>query len=332
MQNIFPRHLNMLWCAFLPLLLLLVTTSNMAGVVTAVPVRNYTNCAFVNVPADLRIHWTINGTNVQVAIEAAVTGYFSIGFSTVADMGSTSKYADAWAVGGKTGVSGDSCANGCIIDYYLAGYNKPIKNSVDTLKNKLVTVSSNRLVGEFTRSLVATSNQDWTISLTAPMFVIWAYHPSNKIKNSGLDCPEHRTNYGGTQVHFGRASSCTASSSNGTSWTSSAGDFRLKWSRGVENSVDYIEFTMDADTTGYLSLGLSTTGSMSQSDMYTGWVVGTTVSLFDVYSPDKNQPLLDTAQGGTSDVRGISGSEANGKTTITFRRNLVTNDPKDQKT
>lgn len=63
----------------------------------------------------------------------------------------------------------------------------------------------------------------------------------------------------------------------------------------------------------------------ANADCYTGWVSGTTVTLIDTWSPDSvNQPQLDTARGGTSDILYPSGSEANGKTTLSFTRLLNT--------
>ena len=121
-----------------------------------------------------------------------------------------------------------------------------------------------------------------------------------------------------------------------TSWNSTGMNFRVRWQLSAANdssssSASYIDFTFEADTTGWISLAFSTFPAMQLADMYTGWVTSTGQALlFDVYSPDYNQPRQDISQGGTNDIRNVSGYELNGVTSLSFRRNLITGDSKDQ--
>jgi hypothetical protein len=89
--------------------------------------------------------------------------------------------------------------------------------------------------------------------------------------------------------------------------------------------------TMTATTTGWLSVGFSTSSSMSGADAVVAWIdTSGNVAIYDSWMPDKNQPRLDTDLGGTSDVTSVSGSATSSSTTITFTRLVNTNDKYDQ--
>ena len=72
---------------------------------------------------------------------------------------------------------------------------------------------------------------------------------------------------GAFQVHFGKNSSCDATSSgNGSnnSYSNPSGTFRLTWD--INNASGTITFNVEADTLGYVSLGLGTKASMVNAD------------------------------------------------------------------
>ncbi len=60
-----------------------------------------------------------------------------------------------------------------------------------------------------------------------------------------------------------------------------------------------------------LSIGFSYGPQMGNSDCVTGWVTdsGGEAILMDTWSPSTNQPLLDTADGGTNDITATSGTQ-----------------------
>ena len=67
--------------------------------------------------------------------------------------------------------------------------------------------------------------------------------------------------------------------------------------------------------------------TMKNADIYIGRVVGDQVQLFDTYALDVGVPTNDTdLNGGQSDILFLSGTEADGLTTIEFRRKLDTGD------
>jgi len=105
--------------------------------------------------------------------------------------------------------------------------------------------------------------------------------------------------------------------------------YLFNWS--VDDVANTITFTMDVGTTGWVGMGFSTNFRMLNSDMYIGYVDSTgKVNLGDFYNRNsQSAPDLDTAQGGQSNVSNISGTEASGRTKITFTRPLQTGDSLD---
>lgn len=91
-------------------------------------------------------------------------------------------------------------------------------------------------------------------------------------------------------------------------------------------------FAMQGATTGWISVGFTDTPFMTSSDVVVGWVDDTSlaVTCLDSWSPDYNQPNVDTHFfEGSSDIRNISASQQDGKTTIVFTRNITSKDPYD---
>ncbi|AKG52806.1 dopamine beta hydroxylase-related protein [Dehalogenimonas sp. WBC-2] len=104
------------------------------------------------------------------------------------------------------------------------------------------------------------------------------------------------------------------------------GLFRVSWSI----TEDTIFIGIKAKTTGWVAIALSPSLSKSQSDLMIGFVSDGQVNLVDSYDPGySGDHPKDSVLGGKDDLQIISGSEANGVTTLEFKRLLNTGDPYD---
>jgi hypothetical protein len=104
----------------------------------------------------------------------------------------------------------------------------------------------------------------------------------------------------------------------------SGGEFVLHWR--VEN--DTIIMAMEGKTNGWVAIGIEPSDKMKNADMIFGWVTDSGVAhILDCFSTGPTGPHPpDTELGGTSDILCYGGTEAAGKTTIEFKRLLVTGD------
>jgi len=93
--------------------------------------------------------------------------------------------------------------------------------------------------------------------------------------------------------------------------------YLLSWS--LDDAANTITFTCDVGTTGWIGMGFSTGGKMTNSDMYMGYIDGSGKVIFDdYYNKSKDlAPSLDTSFGGASNISNVSGTEASGRTKIT---------------
>jgi len=90
--------------------------------------------------------------------------------------------------------------------------------------------------------------------------------------------------------------------------------FRLYWSNLGD---DLIDFGIEANSTGYVALGLSPDGGMRNSDIMFGWVDDDGVHLEDRFTDDTlNAPQLDATQ----NIELIEGEQEDGITRIRFAR------------
>jgi hypothetical protein len=92
-----------------------------------------------------------------------------------------------------------------------------------------------------------------------------------------------------------------------------------------------IYFALQANTTGYVAIGIEPGLIMTDVDLIYGSVNGSDISVADAYSSSLMTGSIqnDTALGGTFDVLEYSVSEVGGVTTFEFRRLLDTGDSKD---
>ena len=99
--------------------------------------------------------------------------------------------------------------------------------------------------------------------------------------------------------------------------------FRLYWTNEANGKI---QIGIEAETTGWVALGISPNGGMLSSDVMIGWVDDDgTVHLEDRHTDTKEKstgPVLDS----NNDLELISGEQVNGITRIRFRRNKCTGD------
>ena len=107
-------------------------------------------------------------------------------------------------------------------------------------------------------------------------------------------------------------------------FTSEKGGFRLSWSL-VGDAADHAEFELSLNGSAYAAIGFG--GSMFDADIVIGWVGDDgKAHVGDYWSKQHGVPSLDTALGGTNDVTPLGGSRIGSRTTVRFRRKLVTGD------
>ena len=108
------------------------------------------------------------------------------------------------------------------------------------------------------------------------------------------------------------------------------GDFILYW----QTVADEIYIGMVGKTTGWVALGISPTFMMENADMIMGYVTTAgDAEILDAYATGPTGPHpsdVDDKLGGTADISEYNGTEANGFTTIEFKRQLTTNDDYDK--
>lgn len=102
-------------------------------------------------------------------------------------------------------------------------------------------------------------------------------------------------------------------------------DFTMSW------SIDEgrMEITMEAPTTGWVSVGFEPSAAMKDANIIIGYVENGEVFLRDDWGDGHTSHRPDTELGGTSDVTTVSGHETDGVTSITFRIPLDSGDPYD---
>jgi hypothetical protein len=106
------------------------------------------------------------------------------------------------------------------------------------------------------------------------------------------------------------------------------GDFELFWN----SDEQYIYIAMRAKTNGWVSVAFQPGRTMKDADMVLGYVEDGEVTVLDQFSIGTFGPHPpDTEQGATDDIMEYGGTEADGFTTIEFKRPLATGDEYDQK-
>ncbi|XP_043935134.1 DBH-like monooxygenase protein 2 homolog [Protopterus annectens] len=102
------------------------------------------------------------------------------------------------------------------------------------------------------------------------------------------------------------------------------GEVLLSWD--LKNTTDEITMELKINTTGWIGLGLSRSGTKNKSDMVIGGVEeDNSTYFFDAYSIGNVRPWIDMTQ----NYNLLSLTEENGFTCMRFSRKLQTCDPED---
>ncbi len=102
--------------------------------------------------------------------------------------------------------------------------------------------------------------------------------------------------------------------------------FRLQ----VSLEGEELEMTMEAPTTGWVAVGFDPEAAMRGADMAVGYVEEDEVHLMDHWGDGATSHRADSELGGSGDLTPVSWSEADGATTITFRRPAAAGDAYDR--
>ena len=103
------------------------------------------------------------------------------------------------------------------------------------------------------------------------------------------------------------------------------------WKVNYEVKGSEIEFTVTSPTTGWVGIGFNPSSRMKDADYVVGYVKDNTLYVQDSFGVKSTGIASDESIGGTDNVRGISGKEMNGMTTIVFALPLDSNDMYDKK-
>ena len=167
----------------------------------------------------------------------------------------------------------------------------------------------------FTRLLSTGDSKDFVIP-NAAIYMIWAYSPTKG--SSPTSYPQH-TVYNFATINFLNAGAVIGTPAPTTpapstsppvaatapSYTTPNGVMSVRWNV----TATTITFTVVANVTGWVSIGLNSAALMAGADMYIGYVSSGTVVVQDAFSTGHSQPQADTSNGGTSDVTNLSGSQ-----------------------
>jgi hypothetical protein len=106
------------------------------------------------------------------------------------------------------------------------------------------------------------------------------------------------------------------------------GFYIFNWN--INKTSGEIIFNLDVATSGWVGIGISKDGSMSNSDIIMGYIDKRGMpQVSDRFASGRNVPPQDTEQGGTDDLKNIKGTFTNKRTNITFSRKFDTGDKKD---
>ncbi|XP_062516136.1 DBH-like monooxygenase protein 1 homolog [Corticium candelabrum] len=117
---------------------------------------------------------------------------------------------------------------------------------------------------------------------------------------------------------------CPSGYSRGRYLDASTQNYLLCWK--VDWTDKSITFLAKVATTGWIGLGFSSTGFMPNSDVIIGWVKDGQGYLKDRFATARLQPPIDEIQ----NVKLLSFSEADGMTTLEFKRDLDACEPRDK--
>ncbi|MCU0799167.1 MAG: hypothetical protein MUC62_05790 [Candidatus Thermoplasmatota archaeon] len=268
------------------------------------------------------VYWTVNGTNITMAMVGRAEGYVSIGFEPTRYM----KDADM--------IFGWVDANGVMVtDAYCTGDFGPhpidtdLGGSYDILMFNGTQVNGITTI-EFVRKLDTGDSYDKPIPAEGSVNILWAI--------SDKDDPEstHTERGAGTLFLY----TDVPHSTSGIDGKVSQGEYKESATYDFDNFRVYwtvangnITMAISAKTTGWVSIGLAPEDKMLNADVLLGWVELGKSHIVDAFSTGALGPHPpDTYLGGTTDIHTFNGTEIDGVTTIEFVRMVSTGDAYDK--
>lgn len=101
--------------------------------------------------------------------------------------------------------------------------------------------------------------------------------------------------------------------------------YRFAW----QVDGDAVNVRISAPTTGWVAVGFEPSRAMQDADMRFGFVADGAVEMEDHFGTSAISHEADTALGGSNDLSAVSGSETEGRTTLSFTMPLETGDEYD---
>ncbi len=268
------------------------------------------------------VYWTVNGTNITMAMVGKAVGYVSIGFEPTRYM----KDADM--------IFGWVDANGVMVtDTYCTGDFGPhpldtvLGGTYDILLFNGTEINGTTTI-EFVRELDSGDKFDKPIPAKGSLDILWAI--------SDRDDPEsaHTERGDGTLLlntdvphSTSRIDGKVSTGEYKESATYDFDNFRVYWTIAGGN----ITMAISAKTVGWVSIGLDPEDKMLNADVILGWVELGKVHIVDAFSTGALGPHPpDTYLGGTTDIHIFNGTEVDGVTTIEFVRRISTGDAYDK--
>ncbi len=299
--------------------------SDLDGIITENEYRNMT--AFDSNRFEL--HWMVDGSEIYIGMRAQAIGYISMGIDPTNKMDESDMIL-GWV---------DTNGRPVVLDMYSTGPLGP--HPVDTTQggtDDILDYNGTEINGwttlEIRRELVTGDATDKDISLTELMTIIWAVSDTDDqaaahTRRGTLtwkvvveEDPEPEPGPSGD--HDGSISSDEYQETQ----VFEGGVFTVHW----RIDGDEIHFGMEAETTGWLSIGFEPTNIMKDADMIFGWVDSEgTPHTMDTYSTGEYGPHPpDTDLGGTNDIISFNGTQTTDMTIIEFSRKLDTGDTYDK--
>ncbi|MCK5772387.1 MAG: hypothetical protein KAH57_01230, partial [Thermoplasmata archaeon] len=295
-------------------------TEGLDGVISPGEYRDSASFDFDN----FRVHWTIEGQDLLMAISAKTVGWVSIGFDPE-DIMKDSDVVLGWVESGVVH----------IIDGYSTGQYGPhppdthLGGTTDILQYN-GTEADGLTTIEFIREISTGDVYDKEIPTSGNLNIMWAYGEHD-------DFGETHSKRGFAVLTIGpeveeppvEADLDGLISPDEYDFNGSFGEGLITIYWKVEG--DSFRMAIQGKTTGWVSIGIGYSTAMADSDMIFGWVEDDgTVKVIDAYSTGPTGPHpADTDQGGTNDILSFGGREINGVTTIEFVRKLDTGDDMD---
>eukprot|EP01087_Luapelamoeba_hula_P016255 TRINITY_DN4998_c0_g1_i1.p1 TRINITY_DN4998_c0_g1~~TRINITY_DN4998_c0_g1_i1.p1 ORF type:complete len:806 (+),score=48.88 TRINITY_DN4998_c0_g1_i1:147-2564(+) len=280
----------------------------------------YSSCQLLQDSSSTRYSWVISGNTLSSKLVTTITtGWIAVGFSS----GTVLNNATSLVVGY---FDNRGCSSGCLVPGSIISGDVTLMaaNATDYNFTVITTdVTNGQTTFEWSRTIdMDTSSASVTANTPVYLFML-----SNDTATNTPLSSVASANFGTTVrvevVLAHNISACTVPPLK-DSYTNPDGTWTVFW-----NIVSpEIHFLVKARTSGWVGLGISTTGEMSGSDIIWGQINsdGTPV-VSDRWATGESQPGKDSEQNVI--INADESSYTNGVTTLSYTRLLNTGDSKD---